>query len=64
MADNKEFAEQIAAAMVELGTEEALGCMARVMCWVAADHGQANPIQFECDLGVVTIEPKQQPLQS
>lgn len=62
MADSKEFAEQIAAAMAELGTEEALGCMSRVMCWVAADHGQ--PIQFECDLGVVTIEPKQQPLQS
>lgn len=62
MADNKEFAEQIAAAMVELGTEEALGCMARVMCWVAA--ATAKPIQFECDLGVVTIEPKQQPLQS
>lgn len=48
--------------MVTLGTEEALSCMARVMCWVAADQGQ--PIQFECDLGVVTIEPKQQPLQS
>lgn len=62
MADNKEFAEQITAAMVTLGTEEALSCMARVMCWVAADQGQ--PIQFECDLGVVTIEPKQQPLQS
>lgn len=62
MADNKEFAEQIAAAMVALGTEEALSCMSRVMCWVAADHGQ--PIQFECDLGVVAIEPKQQPLQS
>lgn len=60
--DNKEFAEQIAAAMVALGTEEAMSCMSRVMCWVAADHGQ--PIQFECDLGVVTIEPKQQPLQS
>lgn len=62
MADNKEFAEQIAAAMVTLGTDEALKCMGRVMCWVAADHGQ--PIRFECDLGVVTIEPKQQPLQS
>ncbi|HDX8356806.1 TPA: hypothetical protein RQN15_000534 [Aeromonas hydrophila] len=62
MADNKEFADQIAAAIVGLGTEEALSCMARVMCWVAADQGQ--PIQFECDLGVVAIEPKQQPLQS
>lgn len=62
MADNKEFAEQIAAAMVAIGTEEALGCMAMVMCWVATYHGQS--IQFECDLGVVTIEPKQQPLQS
>lgn len=62
MADSKEFAEQIAAAIVDLGIEEALSCMARVMCWVAADHDQ--PIQFECDLGVVAIEPKQQPLQS
>ena len=62
MADNKEFAEQIAAGMVTLGTEEALSCMSRVMCWVAADHGQS--IQFECDLGVVIIEPKQQLLQS
>ncbi|MFQ2273980.1 hypothetical protein [Aeromonas hydrophila] len=62
MADSKEFAEQIAAAIVSLGTEAALSCMARVMCWVAVDHGQ--PIQFECDLGVVAIEPKQQPLQS
>lgn len=62
MADNKEFAEQIAAAMVELGTEEAIGCMSRVMCWVAA--GQGQPIQFECDLGVVTIEPKQQVMDS
>lgn len=63
MADNREFAEQIGTAIVNLGTNEALGCMARVMCWVAVDHGQ--PIQFECDLGVVTIEPKQPPpLQS
>ncbi|QJT37098.1 hypothetical protein E4188_22645 (plasmid) [Aeromonas media] len=62
MADNREFAEQIGAAVTNLGTDEALGCMARVMCWVAADHG--HPIQFECDLGVVTIEPKPLPLQS
>ena len=62
MADNREFAEQIGVAVANLGTNEALGCMARVMCWVATGHGQT--IQFECDLGVVTIEPKQQPLQS
>ncbi|MFQ1974410.1 hypothetical protein ACK34Z_13195 [Aeromonas veronii] len=62
MADNKEFAGQIAAAMVALGTDEALKCMGRVMCWVAADLGQ--PIQFECDLGVVTIEPKRQVMVS
>jgi hypothetical protein len=58
---NKEFAEQIGAAVVSLGTSEALNCMARVMCWVA-DYGQV--IEFECDLGVGTVEPKQQPLQS
>ncbi|EAP4202254.1 MULTISPECIES: hypothetical protein [Gammaproteobacteria] len=64
MADNhnQEFAEQIVAAVASLGTSEALNCMARVMCWVAADYGQV--IEFECDLGVVTVEPKQQPLQS
>ena len=62
MADNREFAEQIGAAVASLGTSEALNCMARVMCLVAADHGQA--IEFVCDLGVVTVEPKQQPLQS
>ncbi|MFM5361617.1 hypothetical protein ACET98_11040 [Aeromonas veronii] len=37
MADNREFAEQIGAAVANLGTNEALGCMARVMCWVATD---------------------------
>ncbi|MGL6448923.1 hypothetical protein ACSZNO_21605 [Aeromonas veronii] len=62
MADNREFAEQIAGAIASLGTTDALSCMGRVMCWVAADHG--HPLQFDCDLGVVTIEPKQQPLQS
>ncbi len=62
MADNREFAAQIGAAVASLGTNEALSCMARVMCWVAANHG--HTIQFECDLGVVTIEPKQQMLQS
>lgn len=31
MADNKEFAEQIAAAMVALGTDETLKCMGLVM---------------------------------
>ncbi len=40
MADNREFAEQIGAAVASLGTNEALGCMARVMCWVASEHGQ------------------------
>ncbi|HHQ4642212.1 TPA: hypothetical protein ACSP3W_000456 [Aeromonas veronii] len=62
MADNREFAEQIGAAVASLGTSEALNCMARVMCWVAADHGQV--LEFECDLGVVTVEPKKQQLQS
>lgn len=59
---NREFAVQIASALMQLGTDAALGCMGRVMCWVAADLGQ--PLQFTCDLGVVTIEPKQPSLQS
>lgn len=57
MTDNREFADQIRAAMVSLGTEEALGCMARVMCYVAENHGQT--IEFESALSVVTITPQQ-----
>lgn len=60
MADNREFAEQIAGAIASLGTTDALSCMGRVMCWVAADHG--HPLQFDCDLGVVVIEPQPLPL--
>lgn len=58
MADNKEFAEQIAAAMVALGTDETLIFIGPVIRWVATERDQ--PIKY----GVVTIEPKQQPLQS
>ncbi len=61
MSDNREFAEQIGAAVGSLGTEEALSCMARVMCWIATNQGVT--IKFECDLGTVSIEPKQPPLQ-
>lgn len=62
VADNRTFAEQIGVAVASLGPEETIGCMARVMCWIATEHGSA--IEFECDLGVVTVEPKKQQLQS
>lgn len=58
MADNKALAEQIAAAMMAPGTDETLIFIGPVIRWVAAGHDQ--PIKY----GVVTIEPKQQPLQS
>lgn len=62
MADNREFCEQIGAAVAGLGPQEALECMARVMCWIAAENGHA--IEFNCDLGVVTVEPTLPQLQS
>lgn len=37
MADNREFAEQIGAAVASLGTSEALNCMARVMVSIHQD---------------------------
>jgi hypothetical protein len=54
MADNNEFCEQIGVALVNLGTKEALSCMARMMSAIA--HKQDTDIEFECDLATVTIE--------
>lgn len=62
MADNREFCEQIGAAIVTLGTQEALSCMARMMCAIA--HDQGVELEFECDLGVVEVTTKQPTLQS
>ncbi|WP_429069096.1 hypothetical protein [Aeromonas veronii] len=58
MADNKEFAEQIASAMVTHGADETLIFIGPAIRWVSAERD--HPIKY----GVVTIEPKQQPLQS
>ncbi|HCG2921380.1 hypothetical protein ACV1DG_24035 [Aeromonas hydrophila] len=65
MADNREFAKQIGAAVIELGTEEALKGMSRMMCAIAAAQGE-GPVQirFECDQGLVEVTTKQLKLQS
>jgi hypothetical protein len=60
MPDNKEFCEQIANAIVKLGTNEALSCMARMMAAIA--QHQNVDLEFDCDLGVVSIERKEIPL--
>ncbi|NRB79167.1 MAG: hypothetical protein HRU38_10930 [Saccharospirillaceae bacterium] len=55
MADNSEFCEQMANAIVTLGTEEALSCMARMICAVAQHQGKE--IEFKCDIGTVSVQP-------
>jgi hypothetical protein len=60
--DNKVFCEQMADAIVNLGTNEALSCMARMM--VAIAQNQNLDLQFDCDLGVVSIERKNITLSS
>ena len=60
MPDNTEFCEQVANAIVELGTKEALSCMARMMAAIA--HHQNVDLEFDCDLAVVSIERKEIPL--
>ncbi|XEV12263.1 hypothetical protein ACBZ90_00060 (plasmid) [Vibrio alginolyticus] len=54
---NRAFCEQMAAATVELGTQEALSCMARYMRVIA--HDQGISLQFECDLGSLEIQPNE-----
>ena len=56
MTDNSEFCEQIGAAIIQLGTHEALSCMARMLAAVAQHQG--SDIQFDCDLATVTVERK------
>ncbi len=51
---NREFCDQIAQALVSLGTEETLGCMARMMCAITTHQGV--DLEFNCSLGKVSIE--------
>tara|TARA_Y100001973_G_C5190058_1_gene330404 strand:- start:1177 stop:1398 length:222 start_codon:yes stop_codon:yes gene_type:complete len=60
--DNAEFCEQIGEAMIKLGVQETMSCMARMMAAVAQKEG-VN-IQFDCDLGVVSVERKSIPLNA
>lgn len=54
--DNAEFCEQIGDAMIKLGVQETMSCMARMMAAVAQKEG--IDIQFDCDLGTVSVERK------
>lgn len=56
---NKLFCDQMGKALVDLGTEEALSCMARMMCAVASNQGVT--LEFDCDLGSVNVKPKSLP---
>ncbi|EGR0468541.1 hypothetical protein FG064_16215 [Vibrio cholerae] len=58
-ASNREFCQQMADALVALGTEETLSCMARFMSAIA--QHQNVTLEFDCDLASVHIEPKQLP---
>lgn len=51
---NRQFSEQIGKALQELGTEEAIACMARALVFIA--HSVGNDLEFTCDQGVVSIE--------
>jgi hypothetical protein len=54
--DREHFYQQIAEAMLQLGTEEALACMARVMSAIA--HQQGNHLKLDCDLAIIDVKPK------
>lgn len=56
---NNDFCQQMADALIKLGTKETLSCMARFMSAIAQDQGVA--LEFDCDLGTVQIEPKPLP---
>lgn len=57
MVSNREFCEQLGNALVTLGTNETLACMARLMAAIA--HRQGADLEFDCDVGVVTVERKE-----
>lgn len=52
--ERRVFSEQIAEAIRQLGAEEAAGCMARSLIFLA--HASKNNFEFSCDQGVVSIE--------
>lgn len=60
--DNRLFCEQLGHALLTLGTEETLACMARMM--VAIAQRKHADLIFNCDLGTVTIERKTPLLQA
>jgi uncharacterized membrane protein YjjP (DUF1212 family) len=56
MADNSDFCAQMGKALLELGTQETISCMARMMAAIAQKQGA--DIEFDCDLAMVKVERK------
>lgn len=56
MKNSTEFCENMATALIDLGTNETLSCMARMMSAIAQHQGV--DLEFDCDLAIVTIERK------
>lgn len=54
--DNTEFCDQMGQALKSLGTKETLACMARMM--IAIAHTQGSDLEFNCELGTITVERK------
>lgn len=52
--DKRQFSEQIAKAVQQLGAEEAAGCMARSLIYLA--HTAGSDMEFTCDQGQISIE--------
>lgn len=59
---NKLFSEQIGEAMKTLGVAETASCMARALIYTAAIDGKE--VEFDCDLGTLTIQLKELPRNS
>ncbi|WP_234498067.1 hypothetical protein [Vibrio maritimus] len=52
----EQFYQHIVEALVELGTEETLSCMARFMLAVA--HQQGTKLELYCDLVYIHVDSK------
>jgi len=51
--DTRQFSEQIGKAVQVLGAEDAMGCMARALAYIAQSAG--TDLEFTCSKGVITV---------
>ena len=62
---NEGFAKQIGEAIVTIGAEDAMKCMCRMMCVLAASQAKGPVhIKFDCDFGTVEVTSSQPKMQS